>query len=52
MSQLGASLKETLGGGASEFPWSASNLPKQLFINNEVRASRARKIGSETSNMV
>lgn len=35
MSQLGPSLKESTGGSKSELPWSKTNLPKQLFINNE-----------------
>lgn len=37
MSSLGASLKSALPGQKLQIPFSKSALPKQLFINNEVR---------------
>lgn len=37
MTSLGPGLKEAKNGIQSSFNWSKDNLPKQLFINNEVR---------------
>jgi len=36
MSQFAGKIKETLGLTKVELPWTKENLPKQLFINNEV----------------
>ncbi|KAI0170098.1 aldehyde dehydrogenase [Pestalotiopsis sp. NC0098] len=45
MAHLGASLKEAIAGKTSSLPWSKSNLPKQLFINNEyVDAKNEKKL--------
>lgn len=37
MAALGPNLKEVANNLTSSFPFSKTNLPKQLFINNEVR---------------
>lgn len=47
MAHLGASLKEAIAGKTSSLPWSKSNLPKQLFINNEVSPSCLTRCGEE-----
>ncbi|KAK1483479.1 aldehyde dehydrogenase [Colletotrichum cuscutae] len=43
MDTFGSSLKEAMSGSKSEFPWSKTNLPKQLYINNQYVDSKNSK---------
>lgn len=45
MDTFGSSFNKAVSGSKSEFPWSKTNLPKQLYINNQV----SRNLSSETT---
>ncbi|KXH41283.1 aldehyde dehydrogenase [Colletotrichum salicis] len=43
MDTFGSSLEEAVNGIKSDFPWSKTNLPKQLYINNQYVDSKNSK---------